>query len=133
MAAAKKDEVQAVGRRKEAVARVRMTPGAGKIVVNKRAFDSYFPSEALRGYVTQPLMITGTTQNFDVAANIKGGGSLGQAGALRHGIARALTAVDPELRAVLKESGMLTRDARVKERKKYGQPGARKRFQFSKR
>ena len=128
-----KDEVQAVGRRKSAVAGVRLRPGTGKVTVNKREFEQYFPCDALRGYVTQPLMITGTTQAFDIHANIKGGGTVGQAGALRHGIARGLIAANSELRAVLKESGMLTRDSRVKERKKYGQPGARKRFQFSKR
>ena len=128
-----KEEVQVVGRRKSAVARVRMRPGTGKIMVNKRDFAKYFPSETVRGYVTQPLVIAGLAQNFDIFANIKGGGSMGQAGALRHGIARAILAANAELRTVLKESGMLTRDARVKERKKPGQPGARKRFQFSKR
>ena len=128
-----KDEVWATGRRKCAVARVRMRPGTGKVLVNKREFDEYFPSKTVRGYITQPLMITGLTANFDIAANISGGGIIGQAGALRHGITRTLLKANPELRAVLKESGMVTRDARVKERKKYGQPGARKRFQFSKR
>ena len=128
-----KEEVQVVGRRKSAVARVRMRPGTGKIMVNKRDFTKYFPSETVRGYVTQPLLIAGLAQNFDIFANIKGGGGMGQAGALRHGIARAILAANRELRTVLKESGMLTRDARVKERKKPGQPGARKRFQFSKR
>jgi small subunit ribosomal protein S9 len=128
-----KDEILTVGRRKCAVARVRMQPGSGKLTVNKREFAEYFPSETVRSYVTQPMMITGTTGAFDVVANIKGGGPIGQAGALRHGIARALQKAKTELRPVLKESGMLTRDARVKERKKSGQPGARKRFQFSKR
>jgi len=127
------DEVCAVGRRKNAVARVRVRPGSGKIVINKREFEDYFRSSTMRGYVTQPLMITGLTKDFDVQANIRGGGVTGQAGALRHGIARALQKGNPELRSVLKESAMLTRDARAKERKKYGQPGARKRFQFSKR
>jgi len=127
------DEVWATGRRKCAVARVRLRPGTGKVMVNKREFDNYFTSETVRGYVTQPLMIAGITQDFDIAANLAGGGIMGQAGALRHGIARGLIKSNPELRPVLKESGMLTRDARVKERKKYGQPGARKRFQFSKR
>jgi len=131
--AASKDEVQVVGRRKGAVARVRLLPGTGKIVVNKRDFEAYFPSSTVRGYITQPLMITGVTQAFDIHANIKGGGSMGQAGALRHGISRGLCGANAELRPVLKESGMLTRDSRVKERKKPGQPGARKRFQFSKR
>jgi len=131
--AAKSDEIWVVGRRKSAVARVRIRRGTGKVTINKRTYEDYFPDVTLRGYIGQPQMITGTTQDYDIIANIKGGGPMGQAGALRHGIARALTAVNPELRAVLKESGMLTRDARVKERKKYGQPGARKRFQFSKR
>lgn len=128
-----KDEVQVVGRRKSAVARVRMHPGTGKIVVNKSAFDEYFPDRTVRGFVQQPLLITGKMEAFDISANIKGGGVIGQAGALRHGIARALEHSDDQLRAVLKESGMLTRDSREKERKKPGQPGARKRFQFSKR
>jgi len=131
--ALRKDEVQVVGRRKSAVARVRMRPGSGKVTVNKRDFDVYFPSETVRGYVTQPLMISGQSQAFDIFANIDGGGFMGQAGALRHGIARGLVKADASLRSVLKESGMLTRDSRVKERNKPGQPGARKRFQFSKR
>jgi len=128
-----KNEVKAVGRRKAAVARVRMQPGKGKLVVNKRGFAEYFPSKTIRGYVEQPLMITGQMEAFDIAVTVCGGGIIGQAGALRHGIARALEKTNGGLRAVLKESGMLTRDARVKERKKPGQPGARKRFQFSKR
>ena len=131
--ALRKDEVQVVGRRKSAVARVRMRPGSGKILINKREFDNYFPSETVRGYVTQPLLISGQAQAFDFFVTLAGGGFLGQAGAMRHGIARALVKANAELRAVLKESGMLTRDSRVKERKKPGQPGARKRFQFSKR
>jgi small subunit ribosomal protein S9 len=128
-----KDEILAVGRRKCAVARVRMRPGTGKVVVNKQEFADYFPNLTVRSYVTQPLMITGTTGAYDFVANIKGGGDIGQAGALRHGIARALQIAKVELRPVLKESGMLTRDSRVKERKKPGQPGARARFQFSQR
>ena len=128
-----KNQVVAVGRRKAAVARVRIQPGSGQLKINRDDFSEYFPSETIRSYVTQPLMITGTTESYDIVANIKGGGPMGQAGALRHGIARALQLANGELRAVLKESGMLTRDARVKERKKPGQPGARKRFQFSKR
>ena len=126
-------ETWATGRRKCASARVRIKPGSGKVTVGDREFAEYFPNDAVRGYISQPLAITGTTANFDIIASIKGGGSMGQAGALRHGIARALIAANPEYRAVLKAAGMLTRDARVKERKKYGQPGARKRFQFSKR
>jgi small subunit ribosomal protein S9 len=110
-----------------------MTSGTGKVTINKREFEDYFPSETVRGYVTQPLMITGATGSFDFQVTIAGGGITGQAGALRHGIARALQESNPEYRPVLKQSGMITRDGRVKERKKPGQPGARKRFQFSKR
>ncbi|MBR4125769.1 MAG: 30S ribosomal protein S9 [Victivallales bacterium] len=122
-----------VGRRKCASARVRMTPGSGNITVNKRAYNDYFTTEAIRGYIEQPLVLTGKTAEFDIFARINGGGEMGQAGALRHGIARALEKYDETLRPVLKKAGMLTRDAREKERKKPGQPGARKRFQFSKR
>ena len=128
-----KDQVWAVGRRKSAVARVRIVPGTGKITINKRDFADYFPTETVRSYVTQPLMIAGLTEAYDIHTTLAGGGSAGQAGAMRHGIARALQRDKAELRSVLKESGMLTRDSREKERKKPGQPGARKRFQFSKR
>lgn len=131
--AAKSEQIIVVGRRKCAVARVRMAPGTGQFTINKRTFEDYFPSETVRGYVTQPLMITGTTGDFDFQVKLDGGGIVGQAGALRHGIARALEANNPECRSVLKQSGMMTRDSRVKERNKPGQPGARKRFQFSKR
>jgi small subunit ribosomal protein S9 len=130
---ADKNEITTVGRRKTATARVRMVPGSGKIVVNKREFEDYFHEEAVRGYIMQPLVLTGKSSDFDFVANIGGGGIIGQAGALRHGIARALEKNDEALRAVLKPVGMLTRDSRQKERKKPGQPGARKRFQFSKR
>ncbi len=123
----------ATGRRKNAVARVKLSDGNGAITINRREFEDYFPNDAVRGYITQPLMITGATGSFNIFANLDGGGCMGQAGALRHGIARALVVANPDYRAVLKESGMLTRDDRKKERKKYGQPGARKRFQFSKR
>ena len=133
MEAKKQEQHWATGRRKSATARVRIAPGSGQVTVNKREFENYFQSDAIRGFVMQPLMITGATESFDVFANIKGGGSIGQAGALRHGIARALVEANADWRSVLKESGMLTRDSRKKERKKYGQPGARKRFQFSKR
>ncbi len=133
MATKNSQEIWTVGRRKCASARVRLKPGTGKIVVNGRTFEDFFPNAAVRGYIMQPLTVTGTAGSFDVTANIKGGGGIGQAGALRHGISRGLNEANGELRSVLKESGMLTRDARVKERKKYGQPGARKRFQFSKR
>ncbi|RMD85351.1 MAG: 30S ribosomal protein S9 [Lentisphaerae bacterium] len=125
--------IWATGRRKEATARVRIRPGNGKIVVNGREFEDYFPVESIRTYILQTFQITGTAGKFDVFANVQGGGNSGQAGAIRHGIARALIKYDEAYRAPLKESGMLTRDARVKERKKAGQPGARKRFQFSKR
>jgi small subunit ribosomal protein S9 len=128
-----KNVIISVGRRKSAVARVRMTAGSGKITVNKRDFEEYFSTEPVRGFILQPLALTGKNAEFDFQVNIRGGGLVGQAGALRHGIARALEKSDESLRAVLKPAGMLTRDARVKERKKPGQPGARKRFQFSKR
>ena len=123
----------AVGRRKTASARVRLIPGTGKVTVNKRAFEDYFPTEAMRGFAVQPLVITGKQADFDVIANITGGGNIGQAGALRHGITRALMLYNAELRPTLKAAGMVTRDSREKERKKPGRPGARKRFQFSKR
>ncbi len=128
-----KDVISAIGRRKCASARVRLMPGTGKIVVNKRAFEEYFTTDAVRGYVMQPLVLVGKVADFDIFANIDGGGVMGQAGALRHGIARALEKFDASLRAIMKPQGMLTRDSREKERKKPGQPGARKRFQFSKR
>ena len=121
------------GRRKSAVARVRLSTGTGKIVINGRPFENYFPMESLRGVVTQPLTVTGSTDKFDAQITVTGGGPAGQAGAVRHGIARALLTVDANLRPVLKAEGFLTRDPRMKERKKYGQPGASKRFQYSKR
>jgi small subunit ribosomal protein S9 len=126
-------EFLGTGRRKTAVARVRLTTGTGKITVNGRAFDNYFPVDSLRMQAAQPLAVTGNTDKFDVRVNVTGGGPNGQAGAVRHGIARALLAVDANLRSALKAEGLLTRDSRMKERKKYGQPGARKRFQYSKR
>jgi small subunit ribosomal protein S9 len=121
------------GRRKSAVARVRLAVGTGKIVVNGRPFENYFPTESLRVVVAQPLTVTGSTNRFDAQITVTGGGPTGQAGAVRHGIARALLTVDANLRPLLKAEGLLTRDPRMKERKKYGQPGARKRFQYSKR
>ncbi|MCF7792061.1 MAG: 30S ribosomal protein S9 [Victivallales bacterium] len=130
---AKNDIIWATGRRKNAVAQVRIKPGTGKYSVNSRDIDNYFMSDASKGYIEQPFVATETLGHFDISANIKGGGNIGQAGALRHGIARALVKYNEDLRSVLKNAGMLTRDARVKERKKPGQPGARKRFQFSKR
>jgi small subunit ribosomal protein S9 len=126
-------EFLGTGRRKTSVARVRLAPGAGKITVNGRAFENYFPTDTLRGVVTAPLSRTETANKFDVHLNVSCGWPTGQAGATRHGIARALLEVDANLRPVLKADGFLTRDPRMKERKKYGQPGARKRFQFSKR
>ncbi len=131
--ATKTTEIWATGRRKCAVARVRIKPGTGKLAVNGKEGIVYFGSDALIGYLSQPLAVTDMVGKFDIFANIQGGGPCGQAGAMRHGIARALVKYEESLRAVLKNSGMMTRDARVKERKKSGQPGARKRFQFSKR
>ncbi len=123
----------ATGRRKEATARVFLRPGSGQITINRRAFDNFFPTEALRVQVQVPLVLTEVNGQYDVLATVSGGGIAGQAGALRLGIARALCAVNAELRPRLKKEGLLTRDARAKERKKYGMAGARKRFQFSKR
>ncbi|MCO5051167.1 MAG: 30S ribosomal protein S9 [Verrucomicrobiae bacterium] len=131
--ATKTPEFLGTGRRKTSVARVRLANGSGKITVNGRAFDHYFPMETLRVTATQPLSLTGTAEKLDVKINVKGGGPTGQAGAVSHGIARALLEFDANLRPTLKRGGVLTRDPRMKERKKYGQPGARKRFQFSKR
>ena len=128
-----REEFWTVGRRKEASARVKLVPGSGKISVNDRTLEDYFTTQALRDYALQPMAVTGLAKKYDIQANIAGGGTVGQSGALRHGIARALILASPDLRAVLKQSGLLARDARVKERKKYGQPGARRRFQFSKR
>ena len=121
------------GRRKSSVARVRLVPGEGRIVINGRDIDEYIPFAALRLVVNQPLEATETTGNYDVLVNVNGGGYTGQAGAIRHGIARALLQVDPEFRPALKSAGLLTRDPRMKERKKYGLKGARRAPQFSKR
>jgi small subunit ribosomal protein S9 len=123
----------ATGKRKTSIARVRLALGSGNIRVNGRAFDEFFPRESLRILVRQPFEACNVSGRYDVVANLKGGGVAGQAGALRHGIARALEKADPGLRPTLKRAGFLTRDAREKERKKYGQRGARARFQFSKR
>jgi len=133
MAETKTSEFLGTGRRKTSVARVRLSSGTGKVTVNGRAFETYFPTDSLRMVVQQPLVVTSTTDKFDIRVNVSGGGPTGQAGAVRHGIARALLHVDAALRPSLKAEGLLTRDPRMKERKKYGQPGARKRFQFSKR
>ncbi len=133
MAETKTIEFLGTGRRKTAVARVRLATGSGKITVNGRAFDNYFTLETQRSQATMPLTVTGTAEKFDTRINVCGGGPTGQADAVRHGIARALLKFDAALRPSLKAEGLLTRDPRMKERKKYGQPGARKRFQFSKR
>ncbi len=124
---------RATGRRKTSVARVILKPGKGNIVVNRKSVEQYFPRESLQMIIRQPLELVGMHNKLDVSANVKGGGLSGQAGALRHGIARALTEVDTDFRPKLKKEGLLTRDPRMKERKKYGLAGARKRFQFSKR
>jgi small subunit ribosomal protein S9 len=123
----------ATGKRKSAIARVYMKTGSGNIVVNKRSYDEYFTRPSLKMIIKQPFEITGKKDQFDLYVNVNGGGVAGQAGAVKQGISKALLEYDAELRSVLKKAGFLTRDARVKERKKYGQPGARKRFQFSKR
>jgi small subunit ribosomal protein S9 len=123
----------AVGRRKQAIARVRLVAGDGKIVINKRDIDSYFGLETLKMTVRQPITLTGAGKGFDILVNVHGGGLSGQAGAIRHGISRALIKVDPELRTALKQAGFLTRDPRMKERKKYGLKAARRAPQFSKR
>ncbi|MCJ7843086.1 30S ribosomal protein S9 [Lederbergia sp. NSJ-179] len=121
------------GRRKSSVARVRLVPGDGRIVINNREVEDYIPFETLREVIKQPLAATETVGSYNVLVNVKGGGYTGQAGAIRHGIARALLEVDPEFRSSLKRAGLLTRDPRMKERKKYGLKGARRAPQFSKR
>ena len=126
------NDFNAVGRRKSAVARVRLVPGEGNVVINKRDIDNYFGLETLKMTVRQPLALTEVT-SFDVMVNVRGGGLSGQAGAIRHGIARALCKANPELRGALKKAGFLTRDPRMKERKKYGLKAARRAPQFSKR
>ncbi len=121
------------GRRKTASARVFLRPGTGTLQVNGRPLDDYFPNEVLKMVIKQPLLLTETAEKFDIVATVEGGGSAGQAGAIRHGISRALMEYNGELRDRLKSAGLVTRDPRKKERKKYGQKGARARFQFSKR
>lgn len=123
----------AVGKRKTSIARVWMKPGNGKIFINSRPIEEYIKIESGRNLVMQPLMITETSGKYDVSVNVKGGGIIGQAGAIRHGISRVLVEMNPEFRLPLKKADLLTRDPRMKERKKYGQPGARARFQYSKR
>jgi len=126
-------EFLGTGRRKTAVARVRLAAGSGKIVINGRPFETYFPTDTLRTLAVAPLVITENAAKYDIRVNLGGGGPTGQAGAMRHGIARALLTVDAAMRPALKTAGFLTRDPRMREREKYGQPGARKRFQYSKR
>jgi len=126
-------KIKATGRRKEAAARVQLFQGDGKIVVNRVAYDKYFPRETDRIIIQQPFIATNTLNKFDVAALVDGGGLTGQAGALRHGISRALSTLDDEYHSILRKGGFLTRDPRTRERKKYGQKGARKRFQWTKR
>ena len=128
------DALAATGRRKQASARVTIVPGSGKITVNGETFEKYFDTEAVRGFILQPLQLTGKEKALDITASVKGGGKKGQAGAVRHGIARVLVKMfEDECKGILKANGMLTRDPREKERKKPGQPGPRKRYQFSKR
>ncbi len=121
------------GRRKTSTARVYLRPGAGEVKINRKTFEEYFPNQALRMVIRQPLQLTETVNKFDILVNVAGGGPAGQAGAIRHGITRALMEFNSDLRPTLKQAGLVTRDPRIKERKKYGQKGARKRFQFSKR
>ena len=121
------------GRRKTSTARVYLRPGTGDIRINRKTFEDYFPNQALRMIIRQPLTLTSTGEKFDIFVNVAGGGPAGQAGAVRHGITRALMEFNADLRPALKGAGLVTRDPRAKERKKYGQKGARKRFQFSKR
>jgi small subunit ribosomal protein S9 len=121
------------GRRKTSTARVYLRPGAGEVQINRKPFEQYFPNETLRMIIRQPLQLTETASKFDLLINVSGGGPSGQAGAIRHGITRALIEFNGDLRPALKQAGLITRDPRIKERKKYGQKGARKRFQFSKR
>lgn len=128
-----KVQYMATGRRKKSVARVRIVPGAGNVIINKREFENYFPLETTRVIVNQPLELTGLKNSFDVLVNVHGGGITGQAGAIRHGVSRALIKSDENLRGELKKAGFLTRDSRMKERKKYGLKKARKSPQFSKR
>ena len=133
MATSSKIQYYGTGKRKSSIARVYLRPGSGEIKINKRTIEDYFPSDALKMILKQPLALTESADKFDIYANIAGGGSTGQAWAMRFGISRALCDFNQELRAQLKKGGFLTRDSRIKERKKYGQPGARKRFQYSKR
>ncbi|MDI6852246.1 MAG: 30S ribosomal protein S9 [Deltaproteobacteria bacterium] len=125
--------IHAVGKRKSAVARVYLRPGNGRMVINKRAMEDYFPLETTRNLARQPLALLNVGTDLDILVNVQGGGPEGQAGAIKHGLSRALVNLNPEFRAVLKKAGLLTRDARIKERKKYGRRGARRGCQYSKR
>lgn len=127
------EKVQATGRRKTAVARIFLSPGEGKITINGRVLEDYFPTQVLRVCILQPFTATDSLKKFDVRATVRGGGTTGQAEAVRHGITRALVKTDESLRLTLKSAGFLSRDPRMKERKKYGQKGARRRFQWTKR
>jgi small subunit ribosomal protein S9 len=127
------ERYHAVGKRKTSIARIWMKPGKGAIMINNRSIDEYLSRESGRELVRQPLEITGTVDKYDISVNVRGGGVLGQASAIRHGISRALVNINPEFRILLKKAELLTRDPRMKERKKYGQAGARARFQYSKR
>jgi len=133
MAAATVSRYYATGKRKNSIARVWMMPGSGKVTINDKTMDQYFGRDVLKMIIRQPFEVTGTQDKFDVLVSVLGGGNSGQAGAIRHGISKALLAVDAESRGKLRKEGLLTRDPRTKERKKYGQKGARARFQFSKR
>lgn len=129
------DKIQyyGTGKRKSSTARVFLTPGTGQVVINNIDYQQYFQGKTQQGIILQPLKITDNLEKFDLYINVAGGGFTGQAGAVRHGVTRALLEFDPELRQTLKKAGFVTRDSRIKERKKYGQPGARKKYQFSKR
>ena len=129
----KENVFYATGKRKKSIARTWLRPGKGEIVINGRPFNEYFTIDSSKMNMTQPLVLTNNMESFDIKIRVKGGGISGQAGAVRHGITKALIMADPDLRAVLKKAGFVTRDSRIKERKKYGQKGARARFQFSKR
>ena len=133
MSAATVSRFYATGKRKNSIARVWMMPGNGKITVNEKSIDQYFGREVLKMIIRQPFEVTGTIDKYDVLVSVLGGGTSGQAGAIRHGISKALLTIDEESRIKLRKEGLLTRDPRTKERKKYGQKGARARFQFSKR
>jgi small subunit ribosomal protein S9 len=127
------ESYHAVGKRKTSIARIWMKPGKGSIMINNKSIDEYLSRESGRELLRQPLEITGTVDKYDISVNVRGGGVMGQASAIRHGISRALVNINPEFRILLKKAELLTRDPRMKERKKYGQAGARARFQYSKR